>query len=197
MNTTVSFAQKISVESGEQTAGFSFTADSGVTEPVIFYQQNIQMLSTMKDNATLSIYGNGRVFVHYPVYMKKAGDYEMQLNGTELENLLRTLSRNGVMGFDENKVRGKVETEQKALRAKGRFLSISDTVETSIDIRLVEYRKNASSVIQKNFYKQFKWDNIEHDAKYYNNTALTKANNSVMLLKGFMRDGRLVRKGQQ
>ena len=197
VNTTDSFAQKISVESGQQTAGFSFTVDGSEAEPVIYYQRNIEMLSTTADKVSLSVYGDGRVLVHYPVYMKKAGDYEMHLSNAELENLLKALSRNGIMDFEENEVREKVKAEKKALRAKGRFFSISDTVETNIDIKLVDYRKNASSAIQKNFYKKFKWDNIEHDARYYNNTALTKANNSVLLLKGFTEDRRLVRKGQQ
>ena len=195
VNTTDSFAQKISVESGEQAAGFSFMTDSSSTEPVIYYQQNVEMLSRMNDKKSLSIYGNGRVLVHYPVYMKIAGDYEMQLSSAELEDLLKSLSRNGIMDFDESKVKEKVDAVEKSLQAKGLFYDVSDAVVTNIDISLDKYQKNTASPILNNFRKHFRWKNIEHDVKRHeSNVALVKANDSVSQLKKLMIDERLVSK---
>ena len=195
MNVTVSFAQKPRVESGEQAAVFGYTTDSSSTEPVIYYQQNVEMLSRMNDKKSLSIYGNGRVLVHYPVYMKKAGDYEMQLSSAELEDLLKSLSRNGIMDFDESKVKEKVDAVEKSLQAKGLFYDVSDAVVTNIDISLDKYQKNTASPMLNNFRKHFRWKNIEHDAKRHkSNGALVKANDSVSQLKRLMSDKRLVSK---
>ena len=96
------------VASGEKTAGFSFSTDVAATEPVIHYQQNIHMLANIDDRPSLTVYGDGRVLVHFPVYMKRAGDYEMQLDETELVSLLQSLSANGVIDFDEKKVKDNI-----------------------------------------------------------------------------------------
>ena len=184
---------QMKVASGEKTAGFSFTTEVAATEPVIYYQQNIQMLANIDDRPSLTVYGDGRVLVHYPVYMKRAGDYEMRLDETELVSLLQSLSANGVIDFDEKKVKQDVRGYKKQLNAKGQFYEVSDAVETSIDIRLDEYQKNASSPKVKNFKTSFKWKNIEQDAsRYKNNLAISKANNSVSQLNALMKDDRLI-----
>jgi len=194
MNTTVSYAQKISVESGEQTAGFSYTADSGSAEPVIYYQQNIQMLSSIADKASISIYGDGHVLVHYPVYMKKAGDYEMKLDETELVELMQSFSSNGVLDFDEAQVKKNIYSYKKNLHANGKFHEVSDGVVTSITIRLDEYQKNKSTKVINNYFKDFRLANIEHAAKqFYQNTDVVNANKSVLDVKSLMEDARLVK----
>ena len=194
---SVLYAQKI-IDSSDLSAGFSFADNDAVTEPVIYYQQNIQMLSGINDRPSLSVFGNGRVLVHYPAYMKKAGDYEMQLDDVELVNLLQSLANNGIIGFDENKVKADLKAYKKALKDKGQFYEISDAEETIIDIKFDEFQKNKTSKKIKGFHKQFKWKNIEHDAsRYKHDKDITKANNSVTKLKGLMKDARLVKKDQR
>jgi len=197
VTSTALFAQRI-VESGERSAGFRFATDDSVNQPVIHYQQNIQMLAGIDDRPSLQVFGNGRVLVHYPVYMKKTGDYEMQLDEAELVNLIQNLSANGIMEFDEKKLREKIKGRKKALKAKGQFYEISDAVETIVDITLDEYQKNNKSKKIKNFHKQFRWKNIEHDAaRYKHDSEIIKANNSVTHFKGLMKDKRLLKRGQQ
>ena len=192
MQVSAAHAQ-MKVASSEKTAGFSFTTEVAATEPVIYYQQNIQMLANIDDRPSLTVYGDGRVLVHYPVYMKRAGDYEMRLDESELVSLLQSLSDNGVIDFDEKKVKQDVRAYKKQLHAKGQFYEVSDAVETSIDIRLDEYQKNVSSPKIKNFKTSFKWKNIEQDAaRYKNNPAISKANNSVSQLNALMKDDRLI-----
>ena len=191
-STTALFAQKI-VESGEQSAGFIYATDSDGTEPIIHYQQNIDMLSSITDKASLSVFSDGRVLVHFPVYMKKTGDYEMRLDDVELKHLIKSLSDNGIMDFDEKKVKTKVIAYRKSLKDKGQLYAISDATVTVVDIKLNEYQKNNKSKKIANFHKQFKWKNIEHDAaRYKRDTDITKANNSIIQLKGFMHDARLI-----
>ncbi len=183
------------VDSDVNSAGFSFVRNAASAEPVIHYQQNIEMLSATNDMPSIKVYGNGHVLVHYPVYMKKAGDYEMQLDDAELVNFIHSLSNNGIMDFDDQKVKEKKNASKKALKAKGQLYAISDAVEDNIEIKLDEYQKNGLSKKIINFHKQFKWKNIEHDAiRYKQLSEITKANQSILHLKALMNDTRLVKK---
>ena len=193
VTSTALFAQRI-VESGDRSAGFRFATDDTVNQPVIHYQQNIQMLAGIDDRPTFKVYGSGRVLVHYPVYMKKAGDYEMQLDETELVALMQSLSSNGIMTFDEKKVKEKIIGHKKALKAKGQFYEISDAVENVIEITLDEYQENKTSKKIKKFHKRFTWKNIEHDAlRYKDEIEITRANSSVEQFRTLMKDRRLVK----
>ena len=197
LNSPVLLAQK-TVESGLQSAGFRFNTEVSSVTPILLYQQDIKMLSSTGDMPTVKVYGNGRVLVHYPVYMKLAGDYEMQLDEVELVNFIRAMSDDGMMSFDRKKVAEKMQTAKKAERNKGELFAISDSVESIVDINLDEYQANTLSPKQKNFTKRFQWVDIEHDAKRYkNNTDIVKANQSVLRLQGLMKDSRLLKKEKQ
>jgi len=188
-------AQKV-VESGVNSAGFSFNEKS--SEPVIQYRQHIYMLAGIDDKPTLQVFADGRVVAHYPVYMKKAGDYEMQLDEAETEALIQSLSSNGLMVFDAKKVKDKIKQHKKAEKAKGQFHAISDAVESVIEIKLDEYQENNKAKKIEKFHKQFRWKNIEHDAaRYKHDSEIIKANNSVTHLKGLMKDKRLLKSGRQ
>lgn len=191
LNASVLFAQKI-VASGVQSAGFRFD-DSDSAAPILEYQQNIDMLSAIDDKPSLRVYGDGLVLVHNPVYMKRAGDFKLQLSDVELVSLMRGLSSNGVMTFDEKKVKAKVRAYDKKMKDKGLFYGVSDGFETVVDIKLDEYQKDKSAKKIKGFSKQFKWKNIEQDAVRHKDTVeITKANESIKRLNSLMRDKRLV-----
>lgn len=192
-NTSVLFAQKI-VASGEQLAGFRFD-DTASAAPIIEYQQNIDMLSVVDDKPSLRVYGNGHVLVHNPIYMKNAGDFEMQLSDAELVSLVRDLSSNGILAFDEKKVKEKVRVYDKKMKDKGLFYGVSDGLETIVDIKLDEYQKDKKSKKIKAFSKRFKWKNIEQDAiRHKDALEITKANESIKRLNSLMKDQRLVHK---
>ena len=190
-------AQKI-IQSDIQSAGFRFSANAKTSKPIVHYQRDIQMLANVDDRLSLSIFGDGRVLVHYPVYMKRAGDYEMQLGDAELAALLRSFSSNGLMSFDEKKIKARKKLLNKSLRSKGQFHAISDGVITSIAFEFDEYQKDKFSQKIQNFRKQVKWNNLEHDARRFKSMAgITKANKSASDLTGLMKDKRLVRKGSR
>ena len=190
----VMFAQKV-VESGVNSAGFSFNEKS--SEPVIQYRQHIYMLAGIDDKPTLQIFADGRVVAHYPVYMKKAGDYEMQLDEAELSNLISDLSNLGLIDFDNKKVNEKVSAHKRKLRDKGEFYEVSDSVATIVDIRLDEYQKNSKAKKIKNFKTQFKWKNLSHDAsRYKHEVEIVRANAAVKKLTYLMKDKRLVVRGR-
>lgn len=200
--TTDAFAQK-KVISGADTAGFVIATEevsagskSTDSEPVIHYQLNVDMLANVDDRLSMSVFPSGLVQVHYPVYMKKAGDYEMQLDESELITLVQSLSTNGVLEFDEKNVKEKIQRVKNTRRAKGEVYVVSDAVEIVVDVKLDEYQKNTKSKKIKNFHKQFKWRNIEQDAKRYKDTAeITGAYESIKHLRSMMRDDRLLKGG--
>lgn len=194
VTSTALFAQMI-VDSGEQSAGFRFNEKS--SDPVIQYRQHIYMLAGIDDRPALQVFADGRVVVHYPVYMKKAGDYEMQLDDAELKNLVSDLSNNGVMDFDNKKVKEKVSAYERKLRAKGQFYEVSDSVATIVDVSLDEYQKNNKAKKIKNFKTQFKWKNLSHDAsRYKHEVEIVRANTAVKKLTSLMKDKRLVVRGR-
>ena len=191
------------VQAGIDSAGFSFSngmsenkaAQTDLSEPVIHYQLNIDMLAGIDDRPTLSIYGDGRVEVHYPLYMKKAGDYQMQLEEDELVSLVQSFSTNGMLDFDEKKVKQKIREKKDTRRAKGQLYAISDSAETIIDVLLDEYQKDSSAKVVKQFHKRFRWADIEHDARRYpQQREIVDANDSVQQLRGLMKDHRLERR---
>lgn len=192
-NTPALFAQKI-IASGEQLAGFRFD-DTALAEPILEYQKNIDMLSAIDDKPSLRVFGDGRVLVHHPVYMKKAGDFEMQLSDAELVSLMRDLSSNGIMDFDEKKAKEKVKLHAEKLKAKRQFYEVSDALETIVNVKLDEYQKDKKSKKIKSFTTQFKWKNIEQDAARYKDALdIAKANKSIQVLNRLMDDQRLISK---
>lgn len=132
------------------------------TEPLIEYNLIQELLAEADPEPLLRVYGNGRVHVHYPVYMKKAGDYELQLSKPELNVLIRSLADNGIIDFDHGTAmahRKQFEAQQRA--TTGILYYVSDATETVVDIRLDEYQRSASDKRITNLKKRFTWKNLE------------------------------------
>ena len=154
---------------------FHFAATDDM--PVIEYTLDHHMLAQRDPVPLLRVYGSGRVQVHFPAYMKKAGDYEMQISRAELNKLLRMLADKGVMDFDAATVqqeRRQLETAHRT--ATGEFFHVSDATDTVINIQLDQYQRTASSPRIHGFNKQIRWRNLEHDARRFPQAArLTNA----------------------
>lgn len=149
-----------------------FKYSETATEPVIEYNLVHDMLAEPDPEPMLRVYGNGRVHVHYPVYMKKAGDYELQLSKPELDALIRELANDGIIDFDKSKAIGRrkqLEGQQRA--STGMLYHVSDDTTTVINIRLEEYQNNKLSKRLINMNKRFTWKNLEHDAKRFHDIA--------------------------
>lgn len=185
-----------SVSSGAQTAGFVIAADDSVDELIIHYQRDVLMLAGIDDGVSMRIYASGRVLVHYPVYMKRAGDYQMQLDDEELITLIQSLSMHGVLDFDEKKVKEKIRKKEKSRRMRGEVFVISDAVDTRVDITLDEYQENSASKKIIKFQKRFNWRNIEQDAQQHKDLIeITGVYKSIQYLKLMMKDNRLLKVG--
>lgn len=129
------------------------TAAAPIVEPVrrgdvavVVYRELIGEIAGPDRGPTLTIYGDGRVVAHYPVYMKRAGDWERRLARTELDALLASLAAKGVLDFDAASVRAATRASAAAALARARgagqpvaLFEASDQSTTSIEMRVARY----------------------------------------------------------
>jgi hypothetical protein len=178
-------------ESSYPAVKYSETA----AEPVVEYNLIHHMLAEQDPEPLLRIYGDGRVLVHYPVYMKKAGDYELRLSQPELRTLLRDLSRDGVFDFDiaaTRSQRQQVEAQRRA--ATGRLFHVSDSTDTVIRVRLDEYQRGPGTPRVLKLERRFEWADLPQDARRFPQLAeITNANQAAKRLETLLHRGDLVR----
>jgi len=64
----------------------------------------------------IRIYGDGRVLVHHAEYTTRAGEYELWLQTTELEDLLLSLLSKGIATFKSSVVQRSKQLEELSLQ---------------------------------------------------------------------------------
>jgi hypothetical protein len=173
----------------------AFEYSETAAEPVIEYNLVHHMLAEPDPEPLLRIYGNGRVQVHYPAYMTKAGNYELQLSQPELRTLLRALATDGIIDFDRAATRyqrQQVDAQQRA--ASGTMFYISASSDTVIDIRLNEYQKGPGTARVLNLKKRFSWPDLKQDARRFPQLReITNANNAAQRLETLLHRDDLVK----
>ena len=162
---------------------FHFSATS--SEPVIEYNVVHHMLAQQDPVPLLRVYGDGRVHVHFPAYMKRAGDYEMYMNRVQLNDLLRQLADDGIMDFDPAAAKQEKKQLEAARRAaSGALFHASDASDSHINIKLGQYQRSAASPRISGFSRQFRWRNLEFDAKNIpESVVIKKAANAEAILR--------------
>lgn len=122
----------------------------------------------------LRIYGDGSVRVHFPSYLKRAGDYELQLSRTEMESLLASLiEKQGLLGFDPlAATRQKAQIAQQATtaaqqaRIQGSVSKLMDGDTTVIEIHLDSYTAS-NGITTTDLSKKISWYGLQWDAQQY------------------------------
>ena len=89
---------------------------------------------------SIQVFGDGRVAVHFPHYMIRAGDWTDHLSPAELQRLVRTLVDDGLLDFDDRATRaavGRVQSARRAaaLRGEATVFEASDPSTTTIALR--------------------------------------------------------------
>jgi hypothetical protein len=79
---------------------FSFSR-AAAAAPVLELGYSGGMIANRDPTPFVRVFGDGRVVVHYPRYMKKAGDYTTTLSQEELEDLLRPFAEGRLLTLDE------------------------------------------------------------------------------------------------
>ena len=159
--------------SSEAAGRFAYaqTADA----VVIQYREVLGEIEDPDPGPSLAVYGDGRIAVHYPRYMKRAGDYADRLSPAELRALVSSLVSKDLMDFDaEAAHRRKAELEasrRAAAKAAGEpeLYQVFDRSTVEVEIRLERYRPAgaAPDEEQRDVYKRIRWKGLRPDAKRY------------------------------
>ncbi len=149
-------------------AQVAFRASASPNTIVIQLTQDIGVEGD--DTPLLRIYGDGRVLVHFPVYMRRAGDYGLRLDSTELDGLLRTFVQGGLVDFSVEGVREEIRQvrgarRRDALETGGPVVltSRSDDAVVSIGVRL-ERHTDADGAVREDVEARVSWAGLQYDA---------------------------------
>lgn len=162
---------------------------------VVEYTQSHEMLSNEDTTPLLRIFGDGRVVVHYPVYMKRAGDYEMRLSDAQLQALLSQLEQNQVLTFSPGRLVSRIRSLKQALiQSTGVVTERSDNTNTKINVYLENYVPATTGVAQSNFRQSINWKNLDWQAKSLPSvTELTNIANAEKILRGYLNNPALIK----
>jgi hypothetical protein len=127
---------------------------SAWAEPILFYQASHD-LTPNDDSFWVEVHADGTALVHYPDYMKKAGDYSVQLSPAEVQQIRLLLEHPLVQDFDH----GLIERQKKNFDDQATELfAISDNT-------YAEFEINASG--QAAAGQRIRWANLRQDAERY------------------------------
>ena len=131
---------------------------------LVHFLERIVALEDEDPGPSLDVYGDGRVAVHYPRYMKRAGDYTLQLGPEELGGLMRSLASRRIIEFDEGTVR---QRKAEAAQSRAELFEVFDATTTEIELRLERYRPAPGARELRNVHKRLAWNGLRADARRY------------------------------
>jgi len=102
-------------------------------EPLLQLSYEGGMIKDPDPTPFVRVYPNGRVLIHYPAYMKKAGDYELDLSLEEVQELLASFADESLLVLEPEALQART-SEALSVAAP---LEIPDThgVATVVQIR--------------------------------------------------------------
>jgi len=153
----------------------SFALPTDPDRPVLSYTLHIDGVRDPDPGPSLSVFGDGRVQVHYPHYMRRAGDYEARLGEGELRALVRSMLENGVLELDpaesQRRKRQLARAQRRARAAVGdaerRVESRSSASLTELELRLARYTPAGEAESRGDVVKQLRWRGLREDARRY------------------------------
>ncbi len=131
---------------------------------LVHFRERLVALEDEDPGPSLTVYGDGRVAVHYPRYMKRAGEYTLQLDPEELGGLMRSLASRRLVEFDEPAVR---QRKAEAARSRAQLFEVFDATTTEIELNLERYQPAAGARVLRNVHKRLAWHGLRADAKRY------------------------------
>ena len=138
-------------------------ARAGTNDLVLEYGHLHSMLAEQDTTPLLRIYGDGRVLVHYPVYMQRAGDYELRLPAEEVESLIAELEAEGLASLDVARGLERRQEKVELQQSRGELFHVSDTTQT-----VLRFRVNPSGAVRAGgSSKTVRWNNVQTDAKRF------------------------------
>ncbi len=141
---------------------------------LVSYRDIWAELADQDPTPLIRIFGDGRVLVHYPVYTPKAGEYELWLQPTELENLLLSLLAKGLATFEPETVESLKRSEERrrwevALDAKElpELFMVADDSTSVFELQLTGYQPAGTASSSGEVHRTISWTGLCTDAETY------------------------------
>jgi len=136
---------------------------------IVSYALNIGELAEPGGGPKMQIYGDGLAVIHYPDYMTRAGNFELQLSSEEMAALLSSLVTHGVLAFDATSARASMrETATLRQNDSGIMHYVSDPSTTVIEMHIVRYQTPGKVSAQSiNPDSTIRWSGLQTDARQY------------------------------
>lgn len=115
------------------------------------------------DTPLVRVYGDGRVAVHFPAYMRRAGDYELTLPESTVRELVGT-AVDTLLSFDAAAAETEVLALEAAERSDGLIVDVSDAATTILEVRLERYRPEGAAGDIRDGVKRVAWRGLVNDA---------------------------------
>lgn len=199
---------------GGQGGAASYEVSSDPNAVVLHMQEEIGALEQPGSGPSVTLYANGRTVVQYPVYMKRAGTYEITLAPAEMRVVVESLLAGRIIEFDASAVRERkraIREAQRTARAAAppgtaTELDLSgsfDVTTTHIDMQLALYRpahageagRLATALpVQHNVVRSISWHGLRGDARHFPEVEeIQKLAEASRLLRALMERGDLVK----
>jgi len=115
----------------------------------------------------LRVYGDGTVRVHYPSWQRGAGDYQLKLRASELQDLVAGLVGDGLPAFDAKVARRRID-EAHRLRVDATVVhDISDPLLTVVEVRIDTGASDDGAARARTAAAghEVRWTNLQDDAR--------------------------------
>lgn len=112
----VFFSAPLAAADTESYAGAHIEYSRNPTTVLVSFREIFPEFADQNPTPLVRIYGDGRVVIFHPSYMKQAGHYEMMMSRRELEDLLLQLTPT-LMNFDAQDVKLKKKASDDLLLA--------------------------------------------------------------------------------
>ena len=135
---------------------------------VVAFSERFGAIGDADPGPRLRVFGDGRVEVHYPHYMKRAGDWRLQLTTAELRALVGGLVDRGLAEFDVARTRERKRAKRDQARAAGSLFAVSEASAIHIELQLDRYRPADTAKPEiRNLRKVIRWTELRADARRY------------------------------
>lgn len=118
------------------------------------------------DTPLVRVYGDGRVRVHFPAYMRRAGDYELRLTAGALQELLRAAA-GSILPFDAASTQSQVRALQSVERDEGVVVAVADRSTTILEMRYERFRAAGAAADVLDGVKRVAWNGLASDAERF------------------------------
>jgi hypothetical protein len=170
------FAPPTSAQDASVGSKASFSFERDPASLVVRFRETFGELSGAGPGPSLELFGDGRVAIQFPPYMKDAGRYRVQLTPGEMQALVASLVGHGLTDLDENALRERrralVAERRAAAQRSGEseLFDVSDRSVVEIELRVVPEASGSAASPSGGggpLTRRIVWPGLRSDAKRF------------------------------